>query len=83
MTGPGDLEDVEAWEEGHDLLLAFVAQVRCFPFGSIDAASLFQESVDAEGPVVEKIMSSRSVKKQVSAECRRGTMGCGLQDAWS
>jgi hypothetical protein len=28
--------------------------------------SLFQESVDAEGPVVEKIMSSRLVKKQVS-----------------
>lgn len=27
----------------------------------------FKESVDAEGPVVEKIMSSRSVKKQVSA----------------
>lgn len=28
--------------------------------------SLLQESVDAEGPVVEKIMSCRSVKKQVS-----------------
>lgn len=34
--------------------------------------SLFQESVDAEGPVVEKIMSSRLVKKQVSAVCKGG-----------
>lgn len=37
-----------------------------FPLEIHSSYLIFQESVDAEGPVVEKIMSSRSVKKQVS-----------------
>lgn len=40
--------------------------------------SLLQESVDAEGPVVEKIMSCRSVKKQVSTLQRWKPMGWDL-----
>lgn len=45
-----------AWNEIFSIWIDVVSLFVC----------LFQESVDAEGPVVEKIMSSRSVKKQVS-----------------